>query len=87
MKQKYYLCDPEKNTECGKRCCAYSQKAFCRKCITTTKAECARVDEAGEPCEQPEWVFQNNSLREKLFQIEEKVSDFLEAVRKLIFHA
>ena len=87
MEKTFYLCDPEKNTACRKTNCAYNPKAFCRDCFTTSKAECARIDEDGEPCKQPDWVFAENRLREKLFEIEEKVSDFLEAVRELVFHA
>ena len=86
MKGKiWYLCDPKKNTVCRKTRCAYNPKAICRDCFTTSKAEFARVDENGDPCKQSEWVFAERGLREKLFEVEEKVSDFLDTVGKAIW--
>ena len=47
---KLYICDPEKNTECDKRCCAATDyKKWPYYCTLTTKPEFAKQDENGQP--------------------------------------
>ena len=59
----YYLCDPEKNTECEKSCCVYNPNAIARACYSTKKRECARLDFDGQPVENPDM---NEGNREKV---------------------
>ena len=46
----WYICDPEKNTECEKTRCAYNPDARFRVCTRTNRPEFARLDFAGQPC-------------------------------------
>lgn len=57
---KLYICDPEKNTECDKQCCAATSDEWPQCCATTgnkwphyctltTKSEFAKQDENGQP--------------------------------------
>lgn len=45
---KLYICDPEKNTECDKQCCAATSDEW-PYCTLTTKPEFAKQDENGQP--------------------------------------
>lgn len=49
-----YLCDPDKNTGCTKEYCAYNPNAIQRECFRTLEKEYARLDFAGQPCENPD---------------------------------
>ena len=48
LKVNFYLCDPEKNTECKKSSCLYkrNRKTGCDK---TSNRNCAKLDENDEP--------------------------------------
>lgn len=56
MKQKrWYMCDPDKNTECKKRSCKHNPAAEYPVCDRTSNPEYAVLDEANQPMELPEW--------------------------------
>ncbi|MBQ8617683.1 MAG: hypothetical protein IJ418_09225 [Clostridia bacterium] len=65
-KETWYLCDPEKNTECAKTHCAYNPEADYRRCYTTSRKEFARLDFAGQPCENPDANRRNETIRKEL---------------------
>lgn len=48
---KWYICDPVKNTECSKEFCVHRMDAACWMCDKTHKEECAVMDEHGAPIE------------------------------------
>lgn len=62
----WYLCDPEKNAECEKTFCIYNPKARFRACMHTKKMEFARLDLAGNPCEDAELEEFSRRIREEL---------------------
>ena len=51
LERRWYLCVPEKNTECGKRIC----HIYGGECELTDKEECAELDPAGEPIDVDIW--------------------------------
>ena len=49
--KKLYLCDPERNRECGKQSCGtYHQRG---RCFSTKRRAYAKTDENGVPIEWP----------------------------------
>lgn len=50
----WYLCDPNKNTECKKQSCKYNAAAEYPICERTANPAYAVLDEASQPMEAPE---------------------------------
>ena len=60
--KKWYICDPDKNTECKKTLCVTD-------CRITSKRECAVLDGNGEPIEViPRELLKRKMAGMKLFQ-------------------
>lgn len=43
----FYKCDPSKNVKCKKEHCRAKHNSY--GCFTTSRVECARLDEFGKP--------------------------------------
>ena len=48
-KKTWYLCDPDKNTECRKTGCVHNAAAIMKSCERTSHPEYAKLDEEGKP--------------------------------------
>lgn len=84
MKRILYVCDPEKNTSCGKQMCLYNPRSSWRVCWATHKKDCARPDLNGAPCTVPEELIRDggswsNQLRGQVYEI-------LHAILQTILH-
>lgn len=71
MKQIWYLCDPDKNTECRKSICKHNASAYTGCCIRTSHREYAKLDEEGKPIIQSVSYYPDNRDTEgnKIFEV------------------